>query len=64
MLKRKVQLVTRSATLILLTEVAAPYHRSVIYFIRKNRNGITATPLPVTAAKLIRLLPKVNRCQG
>jgi hypothetical protein len=42
-LKRKVQLVFESATLSLLTLVAVSYHRSIIYFIRKHRKGITAT---------------------
>jgi hypothetical protein len=63
-LKRKVQLAFGSAILILLTVVTVCYHRSVIHFIRKSRKGIAATPSLVTAAMLIPLVPKVNRCQG
>jgi hypothetical protein len=63
-LKRQLQLVYGSATLILLTVIAVSYHRSVTYFIRQNRKGITAMLALVTAAMLIPLVPKVNLCQG
>jgi hypothetical protein len=63
-LERKVQLMFGSATLMLLTVIAVSYHRSVTYFIRQNRKGITAMLALVTAAMLIPLVPKVNLCQG